>query len=360
MTDSLQPAVRRAIQGLPTYKAGKQVPAVEGLSPFKLSSNEIAFEPLPSVIDAIAQHAHNIHRYPDPLATKLMEALASKLGVSTQCLATGTGSVGICQQIVQALADAGDEVIFAWRSFEAYPIITAIAGAQAITIELDQHGAHDLPAMARAVTDRTKVMFLCTPNNPTGNIITQQAFDEFITEIPKHVLVVIDEAYVEFNRSADALDGLQAMKMHSNVCVLRTFSKAYGLAGLRVGYFVGPEHIAEAVRKTAVPFGVSSLAQAAAIASLEHERELFDRVDSVIKARTDFVAALEQLGIHAGPSEANFIWWPLGDRTDKFAQLCAEHAIAVRAFSGEGVRITIGEAEAMDRVLGVVQKFLQD
>jgi histidinol-phosphate aminotransferase len=358
VSDSSVPRVRPAIEALPTYKAGKKAQAVGQLAPYKLSSNEIALAPLPSVLAVIAETAQDINRYPDPFATELMSALADKLHVSIENIAIGTGSVGVCQQIVQAMADAGDEVMFAWRSFEAYPIIASIAGAKSVQVPLLGDGSHDLDAMAAAVTPKTKVIFLCTPNNPTGNVISQAQFDSFIARVPSDVLVVIDEAYVEFNRDQSAVDGLLSMSSHPNVGILRTFSKAYGLAALRVGYFVGPKHIAQAVQKTAVPFGVSSIAQAAAVQSLKHEAELFDRVESVTQLRLEYETKLQALGVDLEASQANFMWWALGDRTDEFAQLCAEQAIAIRAFSGEGVRISIGEPDAMERLVDIVREFL--
>jgi len=358
MSDALTPHVRPVIEALPTYKAGKKAQAVDALAPYKLSSNEIAVEPLPSVLAVIADAAREINRYPDPFASELMVALANKLGVSVEQIAIGTGSVGVCQQIVQAMVDAGDEVIFAWRSFEAYPIIASIAGAKSVRAPLLADGSHDLDAMAAAVTLKTKVIFLCTPNNPTGNVISQSQFDAFIAQIPTDVLVVIDEAYVEFNRDEDAVDGVASMLAHPNVGILRTFSKAYGLAALRVGYFAGPQHIAQAVAKTAVPFGVSSIAQAAAVESLRCESELLARVEGVAQQRLHCEKQLRELGVDLHPSQANFMWWALGSRTDEFAQLCTEHAIAVRAFSGEGVRISIGEPEAMQRLVEIVRDFV--
>jgi len=358
VSDSVTPKVRPSIEALPTYKAGKKAQAVDGLSPYKLSSNEIALQPLPSVLAVIAHAAQDINRYPDPFATELLAALAQKLNLSVDNIAIGTGSVGVCQQIVQAMVDAGDEVMFAWRSFEAYPIISSIAGATSVQIPLLTDGSHDLEAMATAVTADTKLIFLCTPNNPTGNVISQKQFDTFIAKIPSDVLVVIDEAYLEFNRDEDAVDGLASMLTHPNVGILRTFSKAYGLAALRVGYFVGPPHIAQAVMKTAVPFGVSSLAQAAAVESLRREEELLARVQEVTQQRTHCEAELRALGVELHASQANFIWWPLGIRTDEFAALCTNHAIAVRAFSGEGVRISIGEPDAMERLVQIVRDFL--
>lgn len=350
--------IRKSIQELPSYKAGARAQAVSGFTPYKLSSNENPLNPLPSVVAVIAKVAESINRYPDPLATELTARLSEKFQVDPNCIALGTGSVGVCQQIVQALCDAGDEVIFAWRSFEAYPIITAIAGAVSVRVPLTQSGEHDLVAMAQAITDRTRVIFICTPNNPTGSIVKNQDLIDFLTKVPTNVLVVIDEAYIEFNRDELAIDGLGAYRGFSNVAVLRTFSKAYGLAGLRVGYLIGPEVLAEAVRKTAVPFGVSSLAQAAAIASIDHENELLDRVDNLVALRTWFESALAGLGFQLPASQANFIWLPLGARSEQFAKQCADVAVAVRTFAGEGVRISIGEREALEVLLPICAQYV--
>lgn len=346
------------MEKLPTYKAGKKVEPINGLTAYKLSSNEIAHPPLPSVVAAIVDAALEINRYPDPFTTKLIQALSEKFSVPVEQIATGTGSVGVCQQIIQAVAGAGDEVIYAWRSFEAYPIITTIAGAISVQVPLTQNGQHDLTAMLDAITSKTRVIFVCTPNNPTGGIVTQQQITDFLAKVPKDILVVIDEAYVEFNRDEHAIDGISTMKAHSNVGVLRTFSKAYGLAGLRVGYFIGPQNIAGAVRKTAVPFGVSNIAQVAAIASLENEPELFERVEEVIAERRWFETELTNLGFELPPSQANFVWLPIGQRTEEFAARSEGIAVSIRPFPGEGVRISIGERQALERVIELAKEFV--
>ena len=346
------------MEKLPTYKAGKKVEPINGLTAYKLSSNEVAHPPLPSVVAAIVDAALEINRYPDPFTTKLIQALSEKFSVPVEQIATGTGSVGVCQQIIQAVAGAGDEVIYAWRSFEAYPIITTIAGAISVQVPLTQNGQHDLTAMLDAITSKTRVIFVCTPNNPTGGIVTQQQITDFLAKVPKDILVVIDEAYVEFNRDENAIDGISTMKAHSNVGVLRTFSKAYGLAGLRVGYFIGPQNIAGAVRKTAVPFGVSNIAQVAAIASLENEPELFERVEEVIAERRWFETELTNLGFELPPSQANFVWLPIGQRTEEFAARSEGIAVSIRPFPGEGVRISIGERQALERVIELAKEFV--
>jgi histidinol-phosphate aminotransferase len=358
MSESVNPQLRPEMAKLPTYKAGKKVASVNGLTAYKLSSNEVAHSPLPSVVAAIVDAANDINRYPDPFTTKLNQALSDKFSVPVDQIATGTGSVGVCQQIIQAVAGAGDEVIYAWRSFEAYPIIATIAGAISVQVPLTHDGQHDLTAMLSAITPRTRVIFVCTPNNPTGGIVTQQQINELLTKVSKDILVVIDEAYVEFNRDDNAIDGIATMKANSNVGVLRTFSKAYGLAGLRVGYFMGPKNVADAVRKTAVPFGVSNIAQAAAVASLEHEAELFQRVDEVIAERRWFESELATLGFKLPPSQANFVWLPLGDRTEEFASRSEGIAVSIRPFPGEGVRISIGERQALERVIELAKEFV--
>jgi len=358
VSESVNPQLRPEMAKLPTYKAGKKVAPVNGLTAYKLSSNEVAHSPLPSVVAAIVDAANEINRYPDPFTTNLIQALSDKFAVPADQIATGTGSVGVCQQIIQSVAGAGDEVIYAWRSFEAYPIIATIAGAVSVQVPLTNNGQHDLAAMLNAITSRTRAIFVCTPNNPTGGIVTQQEINEFLEKVPENILVVIDEAYVEFNRDENAIDGIATLKAHSNVGVLRTFSKAFGLAGLRVGYFIGPKNIADAVRKTAVPFGVSNIAQVAAVASLEHEAELFSRVEEVIAERTWFESELTKLGFNLPRSQANFVWIPLGERTEEFALRSEGIAVSIRPFAGEGVRISIGERQALERVIELAGEFV--
>ena len=353
----MEPQLRPVISDLPTYKAGKKVAGVAGLEPYKLSSNENPTAPLPSVLKAIADSALEINRYPDPFVTELTNTLAKKFSVNPENIATGTGSVGVCQQIMQAVAEPGDEVIYAWRSFEAYPIITKIVGATPVEVPLKNGTEHDLAEMLQAITPRTKLIMVCTPNNPTGAVVNHLELKEFLAKVPKNILVIVDEAYVEFNKDDQAVRGLELFAEFENVGVLRTFSKAYGLAGLRIGYFIGPKNVAEAVRKTAVPFGVSTVAQTAAVLSLEYEDELFERVDELNSLRIWFEEELTKLGFRLPPSQANFVWLPLGDRTDEFVAECAKLAVAVRPFSGEGVRISIGEKPALERVLNALSRF---
>ena len=306
--------LRDALSKVPAYKPGKPATPREGATAYKISSNENPYPPLPSVLKVVQDAATQMNRYPDMAVSALSQALAQRLDVPVEHLATGTGSVGVLGQIIQATCDPGDEVVYAWRSFEAYPIVVAIAGATSVQVPLDADSRHDLEAMLAAITERTRLVLVCTPNNPTGPVVHQDELDAFLDRVPSDVLVVIDEAYLEFVTDPEAPDGIATYRQRPNVAVLRTFSKAYGLAGLRVGYAVAHEPVAQALRKTAVPFGVSDIAQQAAIASLDAYDELQVRVDALVAERARVVAALRGQGWAVPQTEANFVWLPLGDR----------------------------------------------
>jgi histidinol-phosphate aminotransferase len=351
------PRLRETLDRLPAYVAGRRPTGATGLTPYKLSSNENPYAPLPGVLEAIATAAAGMNRYPDPASSAVVDALAERYAVPRDHLALGTGSVGLLQQVVQISAGPGDEVLYAWRSFEAYPIMTIIGGATPVQVPLRPDETHDLDAMADAVTDRTRLILVCTPNNPTGTVVRQDDLDRFLARVPDDVLVIIDEAYAEFVRDPDAVRGLDTYRDRPNVAVLRTFSKAYGLAGLRVGFAVAHPRVAAALRQTQVPFGVSSVAQAAAIASLAAEDALLERVEMLVAERTRVESALAEQGWRLAPSQANFVWLRLGDRLDEFVAACEAVNLAVRRYGDDGVRITIGETEANDRFLVVSADF---
>ena len=346
--------MRPVLAALPAYVPGRNVPGS-----IKLASNETAYGPLPHVLDRITEAAASVNRYPDTNSSELIGALASKFGVGAEHVVVGCGSVSLCQQLVQATAGHADEVMFGWRSFEAYPIITAIAGAQAVQVPLRDQ-VYDLPAMARAVTDRTRLIFLCNPNNPTGTAVSGVQLTEFLDQVPSDVLVVLDEAYREFVTDEKVQDGTGLLERYSNIIVLRTFSKAYGLAGLRIGYGIAADPaVTTAVRQTQVPFAVTHVAQAAALASLEPQakQQLADRVAEVVAERTRVIAALRAAGYQLPDSEANFVWLAEGPAEHggidaaAFSAGCEERGLIVRAFAGSGVRITIGTAAENDKFL---------
>ncbi|WP_405999771.1 histidinol-phosphate transaminase [Streptomyces sp. NBC_00829] len=350
------PKLRAELDGIPTYKPGKPA-AADGPVAYKLSSNENPYPPLPGVMEGVIAAAEGFNRYPDMACTSLMNELADRFGVPVTHLATGTGSVGVAQSLLQSTSGPGDEVIYAWRSFEAYPIITRISGAQPVQVPLTSGDVHDLDAMADAITERTRLIFVCNPNNPTGTVVRRAELERFLDRVPKDVLVVLDEAYREFIRDADVPDGIEIYRERPNVAVLRTFSKAYGLAGLRVGFAVAHEPVAAALRKTAVPFGVSQLAQDAAVASLRAEDELLGRVGSLVCERARVYEGLVKQGWTVPETQANFVWLRLGERTVDFAAACEKAGVVVRPFAGEGVRVTIGESEANDIFLHTAEAF---
>jgi histidinol-phosphate aminotransferase len=317
----------------------------------KLASNEMSASPLPSVVAAICDAAAGVNRYPDNGASALVDRLAVQLEVSPSHLAIGCGSVTLCQQLVQATCGPADEVLFAWRSFEAYPLITRVVGARQHPVPLRPNHTHDLPAMLDAITPATRLVFLCNPNNPTGTAVRRDELIAFLDAVPEGVLVALDEAYHEFVTDPAVPDGMALHRDRDNLAVLRTFSKAYGLAGLRVGYCVAPEPVTTALRKVSVPFSVNALAQVAALAGLDVQDEVLARCQGVAAERDRVRAGLLAMGYPVPDSQANFVWLPLGAQTTAFTEHCLEHKIVIRPFPGDGARITIGDPAENDAFL---------
>jgi histidinol-phosphate aminotransferase len=345
--------LRPMLATLPAYVPGRNVPGA-----IKLASNETPYPPLPSVVARIAEAAADVNRYPDNAAVALTGALAAKYGVDPEQVRVGCGSVSLCTQLVQAVADADEEIIYAWRSFEAYPIIAAVSAASSIQVPLSVDHVHDLEAMAERITGKTRLVFVCNPNNPTGTAVGRDALVRFLRAVPSDVVVALDEAYREFVTDPDVPDGLSLLDEFPNLIVLRTFSKAYGLAGLRVGYAIAADPaLTAALRQTQVPFAVTTIAQAAALASLEPqaEKELLERVARIVEERDRVHAALTGLGYDVPPSQANFVWVPMGDATTEWAAGCEERKVIVRAFAGSGARVTIGTPDENDRFLAAAR-----
>jgi histidinol-phosphate aminotransferase len=343
--------LRPELAGLPVYVPGKTVPGS-----IKLASNETVLGPLPSVRAAIERATDRVHRYPDSACAQLKAALAKHISRASSAdfapeqVAVGCGSVSLCQQLIQITAYAGDEVVMGWHSFELYPPMVQVAGAVAVKVPLTDH-TFDLYAMLAAVTDRTRLIFVCNPNNPTSTVVDPDALARFVEAVPPHILIAIDEAYVEYIRDGMLPDSLELAGARSNVVVLRTFSKAYGLAGLRVGYAVGHPDLITALDQVYVPFAVTSVSQAAAMASLEAADELLARTDAVVAERSRVTAGLRDAGFTLPPSQANFVWLPLGPRTQDFVAQAADARIVVRPFPPDGVRVTIGAPEENDALL---------
>jgi histidinol-phosphate aminotransferase len=348
-----RPQIRPVVRDLPAYVPGRPPAPRAGVTTYKLSSNENPYPPLPGVLEAAVEAAGRMNRYPDMGCTELYAAIGARLGVPAGRLAAGAGSVAVLYHLLQALCESGDEAVYAWRSFEAYPIAVSVTGATSVQVPLGPGARHDLDAMADAVTERTKVVVVCTPNNPTGPSVRRTELEAFLDRVPPHVVVVLDEAYREFVRDDDGFDGVELQRDRPNVVAMRTFAKAYGLAGFRVGYLVADPEIAAAVRACALPFGVSSVAQAAAVASLEREAELLERVEALVAERTRVVDSLRDLGWDVPEAQGNFVWLDLGERTAAFAAAAEQAGVMVRPFAGEGVRVSIGEPAGNDVLLAV-------
>ena len=360
-------SARPAVQQLPAYRPGRN-PAdlareIGVERAVKLASNEVAFPPLPAVVEALAAAAAETNRYPDNGAVVLTAALAERYGVDPAQVVTGCGAVMLCQQLAQSFNDPGTSIAFAWRSFEMYPLLAQVAGARSIQVPLvpgrsdGPADTHDLGALAAAVDDSTRVVFVCNPNNPTGTAVRLPALERFLDAVPADTLVVLDEAYREFVTDPDVPDGLELMRGRPNVAVLRTFSKAWGLAGLRVGYLVAEDPaVADAVRRTHVPFSVSSLAQAAAVAALASEDEVRRRCTAVTAERARLTAALRERGLVVSDSQANFVWLPVGEEAAGLAAALESRAVITRPFAGEGIRVTVGTPEEDDVLLAALDQ----
>jgi histidinol-phosphate aminotransferase len=352
--------IRPSVAGLPAYKAGK--PAVGAGRVFKLSSNENPYPPLPGVLEAVQQSCAQMNRYPDVGNSDALAAVAAhlrtdRLPITEDNLAFGTGSVAVMYHLLQAVCEPGDEVVYAWRSFEAYPIAVQSCGAVPVPVPLRADATHDLAAMAAAVTPRTRAVLICTPNNPTSTVVRHDELVEFLDRIPPDVLVAVDEAYIDFVTDPAVVRGLELWRDRPNVVVLRTFSKAYGLAGLRIGYAVAEPRLATAVRAVALPFGVSVPAQAAIVASLDAKDALMERVTALVQEREDLVHGLIDLGFDLPTAQANFIWFHAREHTTACAAAFEAAGLMTRPYVAngpwDGVRVTIGEPEANQRVLEV-------
>jgi histidinol-phosphate aminotransferase len=350
MMAAMPVTVRTDLASLPDYIAGRKVPGA-----VVLSSNELSGPPPAAILSAIAEAAADINRYPAMGCDDLLDRTAEHFGLDRPRLAVGCGSVSLCQQVVQALCAEGDEVVFGWRSFEAYPIVTQIASAVGVKVPNVDH-ALDLDGMLAAVTDRTRVIFVANPNNPTGTALRTAELTSFLDRVPENVLVVLDEAYREFVTDPDVPNGFSFLD-RQNVAVLRTFSKAYALAGIRLGYLVADPAIAAGVRKVGIPFSVNKIAQAAGMAAMSAQDELMARCREVAEERPRVRAALLELGYEVPETQANFVWLPLGERTAAFDEHCMDQKVIIRAFAGQGARATIGLPAENDAFLAAAGTF---
>ena len=350
--------VRPALDRIPTYVPGKSAESVANEhrlgAAIKLASNEVPYPPTQKVLDAITEAAATAHRYPDDNSSALRAALAARHGLRDDEVLVAGGSVTMCGQFILATCDAGDEVLYSWPSFEAYPILTMQVGATARTAPLRDE-TYDLDAMADLVGDRTRCIFVCTPNNPTSTAVTREAVERLLARVPSDGLVVIDEAYREFVTDPGMVDGLDVLRDHDNVVVLRTLSKAYSLAGLRVGYAFGRADVVAALRKVRPPFPVSGVAQAAALAALDDTGEIDRRVAEIVAERGRVSTALRGAGYAVPESQANFVWLPVLEGAAALGAYCEARGVVLRTFAGVGVRATIGTPDENTRMLEVLE-----
>lgn len=350
--------IREDLDPMVPYAPGLRVSEVRARTGrervLKLSSNEHPAGPVPAAIAAIHAVSLRLNRYPDGSARALRAKLAERLGVAFEQVAVGNGSNELIVKIAQAVLRPGDEVVFAWPSFVVYPMVCALFGATPVRVPLS-NDTHDLDAMLAAVTEGTRLLFLCNPNNPTGTIYRREAFERFLAAVPEHVLVVVDEAYFEFVTDAGYPDALAAFDGERPLAVLRTFSKAYSLAGLRVGYGAVAEPLREAIDKVREPFNVNTVAQAAAYHSLDDDDEVRRRRAENREQRTHICSALERLGVLAAPSETNFVYFHTKKPVEVFEALLAEGVIVRDFGTAPALRMTMAAAEDTEYVVRALE-----
>jgi histidinol-phosphate aminotransferase len=347
------------VKAIPVYPAASTY-AFDG-ELVKLASNETPFAPHPQVLEAVESQLRTLNRYPDPAKATLRRRLSDRTGVAPERIAIGNGSCELLLSAAEAMLEPGAEVVYAWPSFSIYPHLAAMSGARAITVPLNEAAEHDLDAMAKEVTAATRMVIVCNPNNPTATGLPPAAIDEFLKAVPRSVAVILDEAYVEFSTLQDPDESLDVLKKHPNLIVLRTFSKVYGLCGLRVGYALGSEEFRLAVDRVRQPFSVNALAQAAATEALNHQDEVERRVEQTAIERLHVESELQERGFETTDSQANFSWVSLGERDeDEVVDGLAKQGVIVRAGKALGdegwMRVTYGTRHENDRFLAVLDQ----
>jgi histidinol-phosphate aminotransferase len=351
------------VRRMPVYPAANGYAQREPL--VRLASNESPYPPLPEVVEAITRALPTLNRYPDPTNSSLRRALADRYGVKPSRVAIGNGSCDILLAAGEALLEPGAELVHAWPSFSVYPHLSAASGATAITVPLDGDDRHDLDAMLAEITVATRMVIVCNPNNPTSTAVPLESIAAFVAAVPRHVCVVIDEAYCEFSLLDDPDASLELLRRHPNLVLLRTFSKVYGLCGLRVGFALcGSDDLPRAVDQVRQPFFCNAAAQAAAIEALRHQDVVTHRVTMTIAERLSVHEGLTRLGLSPADSQANFCWFDLGEDRDEadVVQGLAERGVLVRAGGALGrqgsLRVTYGTAEENARFLAALAEVI--
>jgi histidinol-phosphate aminotransferase len=330
-----------------------------------LASNESPYPPVPAVVEAITKALTGLNRYPDPTNSALRRKLADRHGVPANRIAVGNGSCDILLAAGDALLEPGAELVYAWPSFSVYPHLSAASGARAIQVPVDADDRHDLEAMRREITVATRLAIVCNPNNPTSTALPLDEIAAFVADVPRSVCVIIDEAYCEFNVLQDPDESVELLDRHPNLVLLRTFSKVYGLCGLRVGYALcGSEEFRTAVDQVRQPFFCNAAAQVAALEALNHQDEVARRVERNLAERIGLEDGLRELGLAPAASQANFVWFELGDGREEAAvmQGLAQRGVLVRAGGSLGregaLRVTVGTQAENERFLEALAALL--
>jgi histidinol-phosphate aminotransferase len=352
---------------IPVYSAGadsREAAARQTETVAMLASNESPFPPVDAVVETVRRAAADVNRYPDPGAGKLRRALAARYDHPLSGVAVGNGSCEILLAAAEALLEPWSEIVYAWPSFSMYPHLAAATDAREVAVPLTDRYEHDLDAILAAITDQTRMVLLCNPNNPTGTHLSSDAIGAFLERVPPQVLVILDEAYIEFQTTEDPDASLDLLRRFANVVILRTFSKAYGLAGLRVGFALGSEEFKAAVDRVRQPFSVNHLAQAAATEALRHQDDVVRRVEWNVVERLWMEEQLAELGLDGAESQANFCWVSLGDLDEpEVVDRLARAGVAVRpglALGGPGhLRVTYGTRAENERFVAALRDAIE-
>jgi histidinol-phosphate aminotransferase len=364
----LDPRARPAVQHIPRYVAGDSPERVRRslglLSPVKLASNENPLGPSPLAVEALRAASTEVARYPEDDAWTLRQALAARLDVPPEWVAVGAGSSALLKLLAEAYLAPGDGVVYAWPSFILYPVVARLQEAREVAVPLDPEGRHDLDRMAQAA-QQARLVVVCNPNNPTGTYVTRRDLERFLDQVPPEALVVLDEAYAEFARDAageDYPDGVAWVREGRRVAVLRSFSKVYGLAGLRVGYLVAAPEVVEAVSRVREPFQVSSPAQAAALAALQDQAHVERTLGVVAQGRRTLSQLAARWGLRAYPSVANFVWMDVGRPAEAVAQALLPLGVIVRPGppGATWIRVSVGTPEEVAKFAEALEAVLKD
>lgn len=323
----------------------------------QLAQNECPVSPSRAILESIQLAARGVNRYPERFPLRLLRRISETFEVDIQKLAIGPGSAAVFHRIVRRFARYSGQVVYPWRSFEAYPQLITLAGAYGIPVPLQKNDV-DLRGLRQRVDSSTRIVVVCNPNNPTGSVIPQSDIADFAASLPPTVLVVVDEAYCEFHTTRVGVNNDLLAGTSRNLVILRTFSKAFGLAGTRVGFSIAAPEVTDQLRMESIPFEIPDTSTAAVISALERLDEVEHRIHGIVRERERLSAELRRLGLPAIPSHASYLWLDIGAASGTFAAVAAEHNVALRCFDGEGVRVSVGTPRDNDTFLACAERYV--